>query len=104
MDEELRPSIAEQEYFLREDVEKLRLLALKRQKRMARAEKEELRRLHWMRCPKCGDELHPVDFRNIKIARCFSCHGTWLDEGELEKMAGSNGHKVVDAVLNIFRG
>ncbi len=103
MSDHHRPSQTEEEFFLFEDIEKKRRLASERRKRMAKAEKEELRLRHWMRCPRCGDELQAVRMHDVSTARCLNCGGCWLDAPEIGKLVGSNGRKVVEAVLNIFR-
>jgi cytosine/adenosine deaminase-related metal-dependent hydrolase len=94
-------SSPEEEYFARESAEKLRKLAAEQQKKLATAEKEELKKRHWMRCPKCGMELKTLSYKGLEIDRCFACHGTWLDAGELEKVAGSEAG-VMQSVINLF--
>ena len=92
----------EEEYFARENAEKLRKLAAEQQAHMAAEETATLKKAHWMRCPKCGMELKTINFRGVEIDRCFHCHGTWLDQGELEKLAGGKQDGVMAAVINIF--
>ena len=46
-------------------------------------ERDNLKQLHQMRCPKCGMELKEIEVRGVQVDRCFSCNGTWLDAGEL---------------------
>jgi hypothetical protein len=38
----------------------------------------------WLVCPKCGEHLSEHDFDNIKIDRCESCGGVWIDKGECD--------------------
>jgi uncharacterized protein len=100
-----KPSDTEEEYFARENAERLRKLAAEQQKSIAQAEREKLRKLHFMRCPKCGMELKEIAVRGVQVDRCFSCHGTWLDEGEMEKLArGQGDNTVMAAVLRVFGG
>lgn len=54
-------------------------------------ERERLRQMHWMRCPKCGSELEEVVFKAVKVDKCFGCGGVYLDDGELEQLAGKPG-------------
>lgn len=98
-----KPSNTEEEYFARENAERLRKIAAEQKKAMAQAEKDALKQEHFMRCPKCGMELKEVAYRGIQIDRCFSCNGTFLDAGELEKLAHPDNHPVMAAVLNIFK-
>jgi Zn-finger nucleic acid-binding protein len=39
-----------------------------------------------MKCPKCGMNLVEIDYKSIKIDRCSSCEGVWLDTGELSQI------------------
>ncbi|HEY6907945.1 MAG TPA: zf-TFIIB domain-containing protein [Myxococcales bacterium] len=98
-----KPSTTEDEYFAREDAERLRKLAAEQRKSLADAERDALRKQHFMRCPKCGMELQEIRFRGVQVDRCFSCNGTWLDAGEVEKLAGPGGDSVMGAILRIFR-
>ena len=83
-----KPSESEEEYFARQEAEKQRRLAVEKQKEMQQAEKDRLKQLHYMRCPKDGMELTTINFKNVQIDRCATCNGTWLDAGELEQLAG----------------
>lgn len=58
---------------------------------LAEQERERLRQLHFMHCPKCGAELSEVVFRGVKVDKCFGCGGVYLDDGELEQLAGKPG-------------
>jgi len=84
----IKPSKPESEYFAKVETEKKRKLAEERRKALDEAEQIRLKETHWMRCPKCGLELHSVVFRGVTVDKCFHCHGIYLDEGELEKIAG----------------
>jgi hypothetical protein len=63
---------------------------LKRQQAREAAEKSEetarLRKLHHMKCPKCGHDLKVEDGLGIEIDRCTFCEGIYLDAGELESL------------------
>lgn len=99
-----RPSDQEQEYFAKLEADKKRKLAEQQSSAIAAQQREELKKLHWMRCPKCGMELQTITHQKIEIDRCFSCNGTWLDAGELEKIAGTEGGGgVVGSILRIFK-
>jgi uncharacterized protein len=91
----------EEEYFLRKEAEKLLELAAKAKRETAEAEKKRLRELHHMRCPKCGMELSEIEFREVKIDKCASCGGVWLDDGELDQIAADEPD---DGILKRFSG
>jgi hypothetical protein len=40
-----------------------------------------------MRCPKCGTALVSHTLHDVSVDECPSCHGMWLDAGELEALA-----------------
>lgn len=40
-----------------------------------------------MRCPKDGERLASRTHVGITVDECPACGGTWLDKGELEKLA-----------------
>ena len=100
-----KASDAEEEYFARENAERLRKLAAEQKKALADTEREKLRQLHRMRCPKCGMELKEIGVRSVQVDRCFSCNGTWLDAGELEKLGvGQKEGSVLASILRVFGG
>jgi len=51
---------------------------------MAEEKKKVSKKLHPMKCPRCGMELIEIDYKRIKIDRCSGCEGIWLDAGEIE--------------------
>lgn len=93
----VKPSSTEEEFFALEEAEKKRKLALENSKKVAEEERDELKKLHYMRCPKCGMALEEIAFRGILVDKCFSCHGVYFDRGEIEKLLGEDGtwHKVL---------
>src|SRR5437763_9409030 len=86
-----KPSQNEEEYIAREQALELHRLAVRQARALTDAEREQRRREHYMKCPKCGMDLHAIVYRGVTIDRCYSCHGTWLDAGELERLAGPDG-------------
>lgn len=98
-----RPTSAEEEFFAREDAEKKRKLALEVNREIAAAEKERLRALHHMRCPKCGLELQEVAFRGVDADLCFSCGGAFLDRGEIDRIAQPEQKGIMAGLLGLLR-
>ena len=94
----------EDEYFIREDAEKKRKLALQVKKDTEKAELARLKALHFMCCPKCGLLMQEVKFKHIDVDVCFACNGIFLDRGELEHIVKNVSPGVMDAVLNWFKG
>ena len=96
-----RPNENEDEYIARQELEKRREQVANRRKELASEDAEHLKSLHWMRCAKCGEELQEIEFRGVKIDKCFHCGGVYLDDGELEQLAGRPGW--FDAMLSFMR-
>src|SRR5205085_9347010 len=100
-----KPTTTEEEYFARENAERMRKLAAEQKQSLGQAERDKLKQLHQMRCPKCGMELKEIDVRGVQVDRCFSCTGTWLDAGELEKLGvGQKEGSVLASILRVFGG
>jgi len=100
-----KPTQTEEEYFARENAERLRKIAAEQKKSLGQDERDKLKQLHDMRCPKCGMELKEIAVRGVQVDRCFSCNGTWLDAGEMEKLGGGEGaESVVTSILRVFGG
>jgi uncharacterized protein len=53
-------------------------------------------------CPKCGMDLTEIEFRGIRVDRCFVCEGTWFDAGEVEA-ATHLGKSTLDSIFTLFK-
>jgi len=62
-------------------------------------QREEQKKLHWMRCPRCGDQLVEVDLQGVKVDVCKMCEGIFFERGELETVL----QKHAEARRGIFR-
>ncbi len=93
-----KPSQTENEYFARRDAEwlKLQRAALDRE-RAARATTGS----PGLKCPRCGGSLEVRDVEHVKIDVCDTCHGTWLDAGELEMVLHLPRAEFLDAVHDL---
>jgi YgiT-type zinc finger domain-containing protein len=83
----MKPSEKEEEYFAKMEFEKKKKIEEEKHKKLAGKEKERLKQLHYMHCPKCGMELIEIDYKGIRTDECSECEGIWLDAGELETVA-----------------
>jgi hypothetical protein len=99
----IRPTRSEDEFFAREDAEKKRRIALAVRRQTDAAERERLRALHHMRCPKCGLELMEVAFRGVQADLCFGCGGIFLDRGEVDRIARPEPKGVMAGLLELVR-
>ena len=91
----------EEEYFARLDVERVRRVSEERQATLLAEERERDRALHFMKCPKCGTQLEEIAFGDIRVDKCFSCDGLWLDKGELDLIREKDGG-FMGRLLSVF--
>jgi len=99
-----KPSQSEEEYFARQEFERRKKAAEERAAALALEERRRLKEQHHMRCPKCGMELVEVSFRQVRVDRCSSCSGVWLDAGELEAVATGEDGGFLKRFSGLFRG
>ena len=97
-----KPSQSEDEYIARQEAVARHKAAVEKGKELASHEREERRKQHWMKCPKCGMDLETIVFRGVTIDKCYHCNGTWLDAGELDTLAGHGGD-VLSRIAEIFK-
>jgi len=85
----ITPSEKEEQFFKEQEF-KLRLqIAAEEQRMTAEAEKQRLKDLHWMRCPKCGQALTTEKYGTVDVDVCAGCKGLWLDAHELDTILAS---------------
>ena len=77
-----KPSRNEEEYFAKRDAEIMKA----RREAAARADRDAERRSHFMKCPKCGANLHAETYHAVQVERCPECLGIWFDAGEAETL------------------
>jgi Zn-finger nucleic acid-binding protein len=49
-------------------------------------QREELKGLHWMRCPKRGHAMKTTDIDGIPVDACSLCEKIYFDHGDLEAL------------------
>ena len=74
----------EDQYFKQRDQELLDKLREKKDEESEAAARVATRG----RCPKCGTHLQVREQQGVEVDECPSCGGVWLDQGELEEIAG----------------
>jgi len=55
-----------------------------RRARETEEERGKLKKLHWMKCPKCGHDLKTEALEGVEVDRCTFCEGFFVDAGELD--------------------
>jgi hypothetical protein len=92
----------EEEYFIRLEFERAKKVEEELKQKMLEDERNSLKELHYMRCPKCGMQLVEIDYRGMKIDKCTECNGVWLDHGELEAIVNLD-KSVISRLLSGFK-
>ena len=102
-----KPTHQEDEYFAREDIEKMRRLSDAQADLTESHCKRELKALHSMKCPSCGMDLQPLRRGNAEVKTCFHCHGMWIDPSSLDALIPQAHHPrdgwTVESILAIFK-
>jgi acetyl-CoA carboxylase beta subunit len=102
MSETVKPSKPEDEYFARQELERRKKWAQEQAAKRSVDEQEQLRKAHWMKCPKCGYDLAEIELHGVKVDQCAHCGGVFLDAGELERLE-HHDEGIMSRVLSIFR-
>lgn len=100
MSKDFTPSRNEDEYFLKQDAE----LIKEHRAKLDAERKAAERRVHYMKCPKCGADLKESEFHHVKIDTCPDCKGLWLDAGELEMVGRVNESAIGGFLSDLFKG
>lgn len=57
----------------------------------------------WMVCPKCGDAIEEIESEDVKLERCETCGGIYLDRGEVEMLLSlSRGREGLRRIRNVL--
>ena len=75
------PSDREDEYFMKLDLEKVKKMRANLDMKREEESKKLRKEAHYMKCPKCGSDLHEVNYQNVMIDSCSECKvymaGSW---------------------------
>ena len=96
---EEKPSRNEDEYFVKQDAERIKEMRARLDADRAKQERTS----HFMKCPKCGADLREVEHHHVKVDECTECGGIWFDKGELELLertiSGGGLNRVVSSIF-----
>jgi hypothetical protein len=98
----IKPSQKEEEYYARQEFLRRKEVEDRRRDMMEAKERERLKELHYMHCPKCGMQLIEIDYKGVAVDKCSSCDGVWLDAGELEAIADLE-KGALDKLFGVFK-
>lgn len=92
----------EGQYFGGLDVHKKRKIAEDRHNKMAKEERDRLKKLHWHRCGNCGMEMEEIPFKGHNITKCFVCGSVLLSEDAQSHLCGEEKH-IIESLLDLFK-
>ena len=99
----MKPSKTEDRHIWEHEL-KCRLQNLVAEQQATAAKEEgQLKELHWMHCPKCGQKLTTELHGSVEVDPCPGCRGLWLDANELETILASES-SFLQSCLKILRG
>ena len=103
-----KPSKPEDDYFAAEEVEAKRKLAFQQGQVLAAQQREALKKLHDMKCPKCGFDLHALNEGKVHVDSCFNCKGVFMGAAELQKLKAEAAHEhrktpLISSILDLFK-
>ncbi len=93
----------EEDYFARQDREKIEKLKAKAAQDQAAKAAEALKAAHYLRCGKCGSEMDTKSYKGVEIEVCPNCGAVLLDAGELEELAGADESGAFNTLADLFR-
>ncbi|MDQ7822327.1 MAG: zf-TFIIB domain-containing protein [Candidatus Eremiobacteraeota bacterium] len=89
---------AEDSYFAERDKE----LIEKHKHELEQKKLEEQKKLHHMKCPKCGSDLMEIEFMDIMLDKCKKCGGVWFDKGEVQTLMKKEASFLGSIYKNLF--
>ena len=92
----------EEDYFRKQDQEKLRAMREESDRQKNEAEAEDRRKRHHFKCGKCGGDMSTQIFKGIEIEVCGNCGAVLLDPGELEQLVGKDEGGRIKALADFF--
>ena len=93
----------ENERKLLEDVRRERAQRLEAYRQETEKEqRDRLRQAHWMKCPKCGNEMKTEQLEGIEIERCPVCGGMYFDHDEFQTLLMRKQENRFKFYRNIF--
>ncbi len=88
-----KPSENEEKFFKEKELRQRLQQVTAEEHQQTGAEKRRLKELHWLHCPKCGQQLQQEHYGTVEVDVCPGCRGLWLDAHELESIMAANKGK-----------
>lgn len=92
----------EAEYFSRENAASRHRLSEQEKRQQKKVENEELKKLHFMKCPKCGQDLLTKRMTYIDVDQCSSCGVLVLAPEDIDKFIAEE-KSILKTFIDFFK-
>lgn len=92
----------EADYFIREELASKHKLEQENMRRRKKAENDELKALHFMKCSKCGHDLETRRMSYIDIDQCTSCGALVLAPQDVERFIAEE-KSILKGLIDFFK-
>jgi hypothetical protein len=92
----------ESDYFIRENLAATHKSHVEDERDKLKKHDEELKALHFMKCPKCGHDLLTKRMNSLEIEQCVSCKALVIDADKVEKFINQE-KSILKSIINIFK-
>ncbi|USN49980.1 MAG: zf-TFIIB domain-containing protein [Myxococcales bacterium] len=92
----------EEEYFVNESASSRHKLQHEKIKKNKKAHDEELKALHYMKCPKCGHDLETKRISYVDVDQCSSCGVIVLEPDNVERFIAEE-RSVLKSLIDFFK-
>jgi hypothetical protein len=92
----------EAEYFSHENAEYKHKLDVEKERQEKISQEQELKKLHFMKCPKCGHDLFTKRLSYIDVDQCSSCGILVLAPEDIDKFIAEE-KSVLKKFIDFFK-
>lgn len=92
----------EADYFSRENAQSRHILSEQEKRKELKTRNEELRALHFMKCPKCGHDLAVKRMSYIDVDQCSSCGILVLAPEDIDKFIAEE-KSILKTFIDFFK-
>ncbi len=92
----------ETDYFIRENATSKHKLEHEESKKNKKAHDEQLKALHYMKCPKCGHDMETKRMSYIDIDQCTSCGAIVLEHDNVDRFIAEE-QSILKSLIDFFK-
>lgn len=92
----------EADYFNRENTASKHRLAESKRRQQKKAEDNELKALHYMKCPKCGHDLVTKRLTYMDVDQCSSCGVLVIESADIDRFIAEE-KSILKTFIDFFK-